>query len=716
MSAFSKIQRRLEAGYQPLAVVTTILVLASLTFSLWNFAQSRVDAEARVRFDDRTVNIVEQIRGRMLDYEQVLRGCAGLFAASDTVTRKEWFTYIDALHINQNYPGMQALGFARRVSNSAKVAHEGAIRAQGFPQYAIYPSGTRDEYLPTIYIEPFTGRNVRAFGFDTLSETTRRAAVARARDTGSIAISGKLALMQDAEHRSRSGFIMYMPVYAKNTDTRMPEQRRAGFSGVVYGAFYGGDLMRGILGNTPDVRVQIYDGAGSGEQTLLYDSGDAGLANRAPRFVAGDGIVMHGHGWAVRMTSQPAFESAIDYSEPLTILASGAVISLLLLAIIWSMATLRYRAVVIAHRMTNELRESREQLSLALEGSDLAFFDWNVATGEIELSARWADMLGEPPGLTATTVDKLSALVHPDDAPRLQKKLGAVLRGEAALYEVEHRVKDKRGDWIWLLSRAKVTARDAAGKPLRVTGTNANITQRRQVERMKEEFISTVNHELRTPLTVIVGTLALLKESLTALPPEQAMMLDMAAMNSARLKLLVNDILDLEKIVLGAMQFNIEPVPLQPFLQQSLELNRIYADRFKVRYELQAPVPAVSINADRERLLQVMTNLLSNGAKFSPAGEAIVVAASVADGFARVTVADRGSGIPVEFRSRIFGKFAQADGSNTRKQEGTGLGLAISKSIIEKMGGRIGFESEPGNGAVFYFELPLADDAGKGQG
>jgi PAS domain S-box-containing protein len=417
---------------------------------------------------------------------------------------------------------------------------------------------------------------------------------------------------------------------------------------------------------------------------------------------------MHGRTWILRTTSLPSFEATIDYSKSFIVLASGVAISLLLCAIIWSLSTLRVRAVTLARRMTEELRESREQLSLAIEGSDLALFDWNVASGEIELSARWAAMLGGTPQATVTTITELSRLVHPDDMPRVQQTLRSALRGESALYEVEHRVKDQRGGWIWILSRAKVTARDAAGIALRVTGTNANITQRKQVEQMKDQFISTVNHEVRTPLTVIVGSLALLKEDLTALPADKATMLDMACQNSVRLQSLVNDILDFEKIGSGAMRFRSETVALGPLLHRSLELNRMYAERFKVRYELVQPVPQIAVTADGERLLQVMTNLLSNAAKFSPEGQAIAVALRIEGAFARVSVTDDGPGVPVEFRGRIFGKFAQADSSNTRRQGGSGLGLSISKTIIESMGGHIGFDSVPGQGATFYFELPLA--------
>ena len=293
----------------------------------------------------------------------------------------------------------------------------------------------------------------------------------------------------------------------------------------------------------------------------------------------------------------------------------------------------------------------------------------------------------------------------PDDVSRMQSELRAVLSGAKHFYAVEHRVRTANNEWLWILSRAKAVERDANGHALRITGTNADITARKLVEQMKTEFVGNVSHELRTPLTVIVGSLALLKADLAGLTSDQEMMLTMACDNSARLQALVNDILDFEKISSGAMPFNLQPVALGDFLHHAIELNRVYAERFKVRYELSGPLPAVTIQTDPERLMQVLSNLLSNATKFSPEGAAVTVSASHEDNWVRIMVTDRGPGIALEFRSRIFQKFAQADSSNARQKSGTGLGLSICKAIIEQLGGRIGFESEAGSGTTFHIEL-----------
>ncbi|MDD5176183.1 MAG: CHASE domain-containing protein [Sterolibacterium sp.] len=237
--------------------------------------------------------------------------------------------------------------------------------------------------------------------------------------------------------------------------------------------------------------------------------------------------------------------------------------------------------------------------------------------------------------------------------------------------------------------------------------TFSDITERRKIEKMKSEFISTVSHELRTPLTSIRGALALLAGGVAGeLSATVKPLIDVAHKNSQRLILLVNDILDMEKIEAGKMEFDIQPVKLMPLLKQALDGNRAYAEQFKVSYELASEMPEVMVKVDANRLMQVFANLLSNAAKFSPPGGKVSIAVARVGQRIRVAVMDSGCGISDEFKSRIFQKFAQADVSNTSNTGGTGLGLSITKAMVENMGGSIGFDSEPNVQTTFYVDLP----------
>lgn len=233
------------------------------------------------------------------------------------------------------------------------------------------------------------------------------------------------------------------------------------------------------------------------------------------------------------------------------------------------------------------------------------------------------------------------------------------------------------------------------------------LDERRRVEQLKNDFISMVSHELRTPLTSIHGALGLIGSRYgTALPPEAGQLLDVARRNSLRLVRLVNDILDLQKIESGTLAFELQPLELSAHLRQAVEATEPYAARFGATIAVLETPDNAWLRADPDRLMQVMTNLLSNAAKFTSAGTTVMVSAARCEGMLRIAVADRGPGIPEAFRERVFQRFAQADSSSTREREGTGLGLNISKAIVERMGGRISFETQISAGTTFFVELP----------
>ena len=245
-----------------------------------------------------------------------------------------------------------------------------------------------------------------------------------------------------------------------------------------------------------------------------------------------------------------------------------------------------------------------------------------------------------------------------------------------------------------------------------VTAAIRDISDRKFMERMKDEFVATVSHELRTPLTSIAGALALLiGEAGGELPAAATRLLVIAHSNSERLVRLINDILDVEKLESGKVAFHLERLDVRSVVEEVVEANRAYADGFDVRIRLADAPTACSVRADPDRLEQVVTNLISNAVKFSPKGGDVDVAVERRVETIRISVRDRGPGIPADFKPKIFQKFAQADNTNARAKGGTGLGLSIVEQITNRLGGTVSFDDVPGGGTIFNVDLPRVDHA-----
>jgi PAS domain S-box-containing protein len=356
-----------------------------------------------------------------------------------------------------------------------------------------------------------------------------------------------------------------------------------------------------------------------------------------------------------------------------------------------------------------KLHKSEERWAFALEGSGDGVWDWDIIKDELLLSKRWKEMLGYEEHEIGSQPTEWLSRIHPDDLNSVTDNVQANMDGRISSSSNEHRIQCKDGSFLWVLGRGMVVQRDDQGKALRMVGTIADISERKNIDRMKSEFISTVSHELRTPLTSIRGSLGLLEGGVLGnLPPKALNLIKIANKNSQRLVMLVNDILDMDKLVAGKMTIYTDKINLLEVVENSIEANSAYAASYHVRYQLsqKSQQMRTMVKADANRLMQVLTNLLSNAAKFSHSNGVVEIRILPEADFYRVEVEDKGDGIPNDFKSQIFGAFSQAGSGNTRQQGGTGLGLNISKKLV----GHMGYSSEVGKGTTFWFTVPALAD------
>ncbi|GJM02654.1 MAG: hypothetical protein DHS20C08_11550 [Rhodomicrobium sp.] len=350
-----------------------ILFLSALVSAVaWYVSYTSVMHAAEERFRFKVEDIQASVQRRMEEHEAMLWSGIGVFKASKKVDRTEWYEFVNALNLETFLPGLQGMGYARFMRAGEQEAHIAEVRADGFPDFTIRPAGKREFYSSIVYLEPFSGRNLRAFGYDMFSEPTRRAAMSRARDTGKAAISGMVTLVQETASDVQRGFLMYLPHYKKGMPLETLEDRRAALQGFVYSPFRMNDLMRGILGRGDEgIDFHIYDGGQKLEGRQMYKGGlDGSTAEASPSrtaFTSTHVISVGGREWALDFVSGPNFISAGEESQPFIVAAGAILIDLLLFLTISSLTNQRRNAIKMARGMTQELRLAKETAERSTE-------------------------------------------------------------------------------------------------------------------------------------------------------------------------------------------------------------------------------------------------------------------------------------------------------------------------------------------------------------
>ena len=420
--------------------------------------------------------------------------------------------------------------------------------------------------------------------------------------------------------------------------------------------------------------------------------------------------------WTLRIAATPAFIDSQKSALPPLVLAAGLLVA--------ALAALSVRYILISRLKSAHLGKSLA-LNAGIISSSAHLVIAIDAEYRIVIFNRAAEQAlgysrGEIVGRRAIPIF-LDVGELEERARTLSAELNrTIVPGPGIFTSIPLRDGFEKREWTFIRKDGSRFPVNVTITPLRdddhvVTGflgVIEDITTRREVDRLKSEFTAVVSHELRTPLTSIRGSLGLILGTLAgSLPAKVRELLDIAQSNCERLVLLVNDILDIEKFSAGQMRFDIQTLPLAGVTLQAVEANEGFARKFNAHIELAAIDPECLVAVDPDRFIQVMSNLLSNAAKYSPPGGRVRVFCERRGDVVRLCVRDEGPGIPETFRERIFEKFSQADSSATRTKSGTGLGLHIARRFIEHMHGRIGFDSEPGHGATFWVELPIAASA-----
>jgi len=724
----------------------SLLLTALFTY----YAAIAAKAKDQLRFEKTVERTQNDIQNRLETYIALLRGGSGLFAASDQVTQAEFRAYVDRLELRRRYPGIQGIGFSARVRQEE-------------------PESKRAEYHSVIYLEPLDRRNKVAIGFDMFAEPVRRAAMERARDTGTPAASGRVTLLQEIDEQKQAGFLIYVPIYRNGVKLNTIAQRRAALRGFVYSPFRVEDLLQGIFGGEqqPLVDFQLYDGTELSSKNLLHHFSHNQTANGGsyqPRFTTTKTIKVAGQIWSISFASRPEFERVSERNLVAYILLGGLLLSFVLFGVTRSQVYAHQRLQRLNASLERQVQERTAQLQQALDFEatlkriadkvrdsldehqilqtavqelalilgiiccDAALY--NLADGTSTICYAYTASSHEE---TFRTPSSMGCVVQMADFPQGYYQLlqgqyfqfceitPDAVRSQVAILACP--IVDDQGVLgdLWLFKQKKDSFNELEIRLVQQVANQcaiairqarlyqASLAQVQELERLnqlKDDFLSTVSHELRTPIANMKMAIQMLKVA-GGSHERRERYLEILQAECNRESELINDLLDLQRLEIVSYPIMLaEAVSLQDWLPSVIEPFQVRTGQRQQSLQIELPPNLPVLVSDRASLERILAELLNNACKYTPAGGEIILSIYYTSTEA-VTIFSLSNSIEISAVElpHIFDKFYRVPNTDPWKQGGTGLGLALVQKLVERLQGTIMVESSRG-WTTFTVQLP----------
>lgn len=468
-----------------------VLLLGTL-FSLLAgyFSYSAELNRARDGFLFNTQQVEVALTERLLAYELVLRGAAGFYEQSDSVSRDNWRGYTEKLRRDGAITEIQGIGFAEKLTPATVATFEQRIRDEGFADFRVHPAGASAISSSIVYLEPFDSRNQRAFGYDMYSESVRNEAMHRAAVNGKVALTGRVELLQENGSGVQAGTLMYVPIYDP-VALQQGVDKLTALRGWAYSPFRMDDLISGILRDWErdegaSIALRVFDGGAMDETHLLYSNHKATLVE--PHYlITRSPFYFGGREWLLDFRHKNETD-AIYLLRPVAIIALGLFVTLALAAYLKLIAATRDRATELAERLTADVRKKQHELQMmeerwrfAVEATNGGVWDWSLNPEKVYFSEGWYRLFGYDAEEGTDTINDWYDLVHPDDRDNLNQSIEQHLAPDGEnTFENEYRVYHHDGHIMWVLDRGTIVERDAQGHAKRVVGTIEDITKEKR--------------------------------------------------------------------------------------------------------------------------------------------------------------------------------------------------------------------------------------------